>query len=115
MEKIKIYVQLRPYLVDHTGSRSISKVKLRRALLVLRLETTWEHQGAVVFFFNVLNMSTNLQLELLEALRASIIASEISTILIWQRQNEWKRRATFLIHMALTWSVILPATTYDSL
>src|SRR5438552_14669647 len=43
-------LQLRPYLVDRTVSRSISKVKLRRALLVLRLETTWEHQGAVVFY-----------------------------------------------------------------
>ena len=43
-------IQLRPYLVDRTGSRSISKVKLRRALLILRLETTWEHGGAVVFY-----------------------------------------------------------------
>ena len=48
--KSQLLYQLRPYLVDHTGSRSISKVKLRRALLVLRLETTWEHRGAVVFY-----------------------------------------------------------------
>ena len=45
------FLQLLPYLVDHTGSRSISKVKLRRALLVLRLETSWEHRGAVVSDF----------------------------------------------------------------
>ena len=41
--------QLRPYLVDHTGSRPISKVKMQRALLVLRLVTTREALGAVVF------------------------------------------------------------------
>ncbi len=43
------FLQLRPYLPDNTGSRSISKVKLVRALLILWLQTTWEHRGAVVF------------------------------------------------------------------
>jgi hypothetical protein len=40
--------QLRPYLPESTGSRSISAVKLVRALLVLQCESMWESQGAVV-------------------------------------------------------------------
>ncbi|KAH9528486.1 hypothetical protein DERF_002431 [Dermatophagoides farinae] len=34
---------LRPYHVEKTGSRLITKVKLRRAELVLGRGTTWEH------------------------------------------------------------------------
>ena len=34
---------LRPYHVEHTGSRPITEVKQRRAWLVLRWVTAWEH------------------------------------------------------------------------
>jgi hypothetical protein len=43
------YFQLRPYLLESTGSRPISKVKLVRAALVLQCESMWESAGAVVF------------------------------------------------------------------
>lgn len=39
--------KLRPYLADHTGSRSISKVKLRRALRILRLEIKRGNAGVL--------------------------------------------------------------------
>jgi hypothetical protein len=44
-----ITCQVRPYLVESTGSRSISKVKLPRAPLVLRSVTSRESVGAVLF------------------------------------------------------------------
>ena len=34
---------LRPYHVENTGSRPITEVKQRRAWLVLRWVTAWEH------------------------------------------------------------------------
>jgi hypothetical protein len=41
--------QLRPYLVECTGSRLLSKVKLLRAASVLWSVMMWESVGAVVF------------------------------------------------------------------
>ena len=35
--------RLRPYHVENTGSRPITEVKQRRAWLVLRWVTAWEH------------------------------------------------------------------------
>ena len=35
--------RLRPYYVEHTGSRPITEVKQRRAWLVLGWVTAWEH------------------------------------------------------------------------
>jgi hypothetical protein len=51
--------QLRPYLADNTGSRSISKVKLPRAPLVLRFVRTWESAGAVVFLYSIASFQIN--------------------------------------------------------
>jgi hypothetical protein len=44
------FLQLRPYLPENTGSRSISKVKLVRAPLILQFVRMWEHRGVVVFW-----------------------------------------------------------------
>ncbi|KAH9501437.1 hypothetical protein DERF_012285 [Dermatophagoides farinae] len=41
---------LRPYHVEKTGSRLITKVKLRRAELVLGRGTTWEHSTSFCYF-----------------------------------------------------------------
>ena len=48
--KILTTYQARPYLAENTGSRSISKVKLLRAHIVLWLVITREVSGAVLFW-----------------------------------------------------------------
>jgi hypothetical protein len=54
-----LFSQLRPYLLENTGSRPISKVKLGRAALVLQWETMWESVGAVVFFDHKCHFSSS--------------------------------------------------------
>ena len=41
---LKIFLCLRPYHVEHTGSRLITEVKQRRARLVLGWVTAWEYR-----------------------------------------------------------------------
>ena len=42
---------VRPYHVENTGSRPITEVKQRRAWLVLRWVTAWEHHVLYTFFY----------------------------------------------------------------
>ena len=51
LERDKLNNRQRPYHVGTTGSRSITKVKLRRARLVLGWVTAWEHRVLLVSFF----------------------------------------------------------------
>ena len=52
LERDKLNNRQRPYHVGTTGSRSITKVKLRRARLVLGWVTAWEHRVLLVSFFS---------------------------------------------------------------
>ena len=48
------YYRQRPYHVECTASRPISKVKQRRVWSVLGWVTAWEHQMLLAFFFNAI-------------------------------------------------------------
>ena len=52
LERDKLNNRQRPYHVGTTGSRSITKVKLCRARLVLGWVTAWEHRVLLVSFFS---------------------------------------------------------------
>ena len=54
LDRHKLNNRQRPYHVGTTGSRSITKVKLRRAWLVLGWVTAWEHRVLLVSFFFIL-------------------------------------------------------------
>ena len=49
---------VRPYHVENTGSRPITEVKQRRAWLVLRWVTAWEHHVLYTFLFHFNIFST---------------------------------------------------------
>ena len=61
LERDKLNNRQRPYHVGTTGSRSITKVKLRRArLVVLGWVTAWEHRVLLVSFFYLLMYFINI-------------------------------------------------------